>query len=1133
MQHGTQGGAVALPDEDAFVPPGRRQERSALPRRGGTLVSPVEWPTARTVAADEALVEAGRGRIGAALADPRSDPVLCRAVRAYLAGTADPLGAAAVLSQLAQPYLGHREMVAEPVGRWTVQHGLGFAVRASIAAFAVEHPDAVTTTGWPLARRDERAPLTARSAQCWALHQVRHLVTVADESAYREARAAAEQERGTALGRVLTAFLFPEAEGWVDACLDELPPHDAPDAGLRRLLLLASVGRPRQAARLDARPVVGEWDAALVATLADGLGTGCVPLLAAAMRGRTGYFPVGVLAPELVAFPTDEALRALLEHATDRYAARALNSALERYPVRAARMLAVGARGGDGVAERLLNRHLRGLGPLLPALLERLDAEAAADGTAAYVRSRPGARPPAPTAPPRELPALLVAPPWRRGNRPVPRVLTGLTVDTRCALRWQEGEREEWARTDRFDAWAADAGGPGGADGGQPVDWPAAAEAVREEEDLWYLCRVLHQGPREVLAPVVRSWRPRQVREGRAYLRPVLAAYGLHAVRLVQHVARWWPATGASLLRPVLDVESARLMARCLVRERARAEARAWFARHGVAGALLLAPDAFGPVGPERSQAEQALRLVAARAGAGALTAAVAERYGPEAEEAVAELLDTDSLVAALPVRIPSNRLAQAVDTLPQLLLASSGAALPEQAVRHVLTMLSLGGPEGPYPGLAQVAEVCAPGALTAFCEEVFEEWRTRGAPADTSWALSALGWFGDDRTAERLARALSGWSGRGAAEVVEALAAIGTDTALRHLYALGRGASSRTVRERALAGAAELADALGLTPEQLGDRQVPGLGLDADGTARLDYGGREFTVRFDEHLRPYLLDAAGVRRANPPAPGAGDDPERAAAARRRYAALKKEVRGLADGLIAHLEHAMVAERSWSAEEFRTLLVSHPLLRHPVRRLLWTADRVPFRIAEDRTFADRDDEPFRLAADATVRLAHPVHLGDDLDAWSELFADYEILQPFPQLGRPVRVLPPEEAAGDRLRRFEGRTVPAGALLALLRRGWRSSGAALARPLPGGRYLNLVLDPGLDPGSRVSRTSRASRASRTVQPEQRLCEAWLGLTVGPQPAASTTPATPGQRLGDLPPLVLSELLAELEELTRLA
>ncbi|MFD9591146.1 DUF4132 domain-containing protein [Kitasatospora sp. NPDC059973] len=35
-----------------------------------------------------------------------------------------------------------------------------------------------------------------------------------------------------------------------------------------------------------------------------------------------------------------------------------------------------------------------------------------------------------------------------------------------------------------------------------------------------------------------------------------------------------------------------------------------------------------------------------------------------------------------------------------------------------------------------------------------------------------------------------------------------------------------------------------------------------------------------------------------------------------------------------------------------------------------------------------------MPATASVRLAHPLLLGDGLADWSELFADHEILQPF-------------------------------------------------------------------------------------------------------------------------------------------
>src|SRR5205085_754174 len=86
----------------------------------------------------------------------------------------------------------------------------------------------------------------------------------------------------------------------------------------------------------------------------------------------------------------------------------------------------------------------------------------------------------------------------------------------------------------------------------------------------------------------------------------------------------------------------------------------------------------------------------------------------------------------------------------------------------------------------------------------------------------------------------------------------------------------------------------------------------------------------------------------------------------------------------------------------------------------------PFRVAEDRTLADSDDEPLRpLSDDSVITLPHPVLLGGTtIEVVEEVFADYELLQPFPQLARPVHELTDEERASTNLARFTGATPSA-------------------------------------------------------------------------------------------------------------
>src|SRR5204863_4660248 len=103
--------------------------------------------------------------------------------------------------------------------------------------------------------------------------------------------------------------------------------------------------------------------------------------------------------------------------------------------------------------------------------------------------------------------------------------------------------------------------------------------------------------------------------------------------------------------------------------------------------------------------------------------------------------------------------------------------------------------------------------------------------------------------------------------------------------------------------------------------------------------------------------------------------------AHKRFAALKKDLRSVADDQIRRLERAMVTQRRWSTAEFRELIVGHPLLWHIARRLVWVSDDGrSFRLAEDRTLADAHDDTLTLDDRARVGIAHPLHLTGTLDA---------------------------------------------------------------------------------------------------------------------------------------------------------
>ncbi|BAJ25978.1 MULTISPECIES: DUF4132 domain-containing protein [Kitasatospora] len=1123
-------------DEDVFVlPDGWR--RLLVPRRGGASRPPAA-PVKGAVERLRAGVGERRAWIDEALADPRSDGPSVAAARAYLAGAADPLGAAAVAALAG---LGGERATADA---WVAGHGLVFAAVAAVELMEVEvswRSSGSTRRQGPVLSAGQSS---YRSDRLAVAGRVRALLAACPEPLYREAVGALGAVRTAPSREVVAAYLVPTEREWVDACCRR--PGAGRRGGTRQAMLLCALSAPEQVAAL-AEPARVEWSAALVATVADGLGAAAAPLLLQGVEGAYDGVERRRLFDALALLPSDEGFRGLLAHRADPAARQALPAAMANRPRRALRLLA------EAVAEARASQAPARTGRTrpddpVPALLALLAAHAAAHRAAALELlpslppapaavlaplTEPGDR--LPDASAAELPAVLADPPWARERVAAgARVVPGVAAPAGCEVRWLPGEERAWAAApaDAYRVWE------------YRDDWAVAADWFRQGRlHAYQEFTLLLRAPHEVARPLLADWSGAEyLGDGAAALRLLVVRHGADALAPVLRAVREDPAGLGGVLLPLLGVEVARCAADWLVRlKSAGATARSWFARHGVAAARLLVPDAVGRAGAARRGAEQALRLVAAAHGAAAVRAA-ASGYGAGAAEAVDALLSADPLVNALPARLPVLEGWADPAGLPQLPLAGGGAALPVAAAGHLVMMLALSRPGEPYPGLAGVVPRCDPAGLAEFAWALFERWRLAGLPASGAWALHALGPLGDDGTVRRLSPVLRAWPGEGAhhraVDGLEVLAAIGTETALRHLHLIAQRVPFKALKARAGERIAEVAAGLGLTGEQLADRLVPDFGLDAAGTAVVDYGPRAFTVGFDEQLRPFVRDGSGRRRAELPAPGAADDAGLAAAGRARYAELRKEVRATAADQVRRLEAAMVARRSWPAAEFTGLLVAHPLLRHLVRRLVWLAETAAaggggsaggggavtaFRVAEDATFADVADRAYALPADAVVRVAHPVLLGAaELAAWAELFADYEVLQPFRQLGRPVHALTDQERAGHRLARFEGGpAVPTGRFRALARRGWEigdpgDNGVSrwVSRPVGDAGHLVVVPEHGIPV------------AGSDAYPEQSVREVRLVA----RPGDHRRDGEPGPVLAALDPLLASELLADLVELT---
>ncbi|EGR9211835.1 WGR and DUF4132 domain-containing protein [Escherichia coli] len=486
-------------------------------------------------------------------------------------------------------------------------------------------------------------------------------------------------------------------------------------------------------------------------------------------------------------------------------------------------------------------------------------------------------------------------------------------------------------------------------------------------------------------------------------------------------------------------------MAQQLQKKMSYEDARNWltdYPRHAAAGLL---PVALGKKGKDRDCARQALRLLV-NLNQRETIEEIAQGYNqPDVLAALATLFDSDPL-EEYPAKIAPLSGFYQFTLWRRPRLKSNNLPLSDDAMRHLGTMLSFPRDITAYAGLDIIREIFTRESLAEFGWDLYTAWTEAGAPAKENWAFTSLGILGNDDTARKLTPLIRAWPGESqhkrAVSGLDVLADIGSDVALMLLNGIARKIKFKALQEHAREKINIVAENRGLTMAELEDRLAPDLGLDSSGSLILDFGPRKFTVGFDETLKPVVCDANGKVLKDLPKPNQSDDKTLATDAVNLFKQLKKDVRAIASQQITRLEQAMCQRRRWTAEQFRLFLVEHPLVRHLTRRLLWgvyTEENTLiacFRVAEDSTYSDAQDQLFTLPA-GNIGIPHVLEIPpESAAAFRQIYVDYELLPPFQQLERGSYHLADNERNVHELSRWNGRLCQAGHIVGLERRGWQ-------------------------------------------------------------------------------------------------
>ncbi|MFI5458284.1 MAG: DUF4132 domain-containing protein [Isosphaerales bacterium] len=423
------------------------------------------------------------------------------------------------------------------------------------------------------------------------------------------------------------------------------------------------------------------------------------------------------------------------------------------------------------------------------------------------------------------------------------------------------------------------------------------------------------------------------------------------------------------------------------------------------------------------------------------------------------------------------------------------------------------------------------------YAVEILKQFLGSKVDAGDRWALSLAGLLGDDRIVPILNQQIRQWAdssrGKMAEYAVEALSLLGTDVALLTIdsLALRYRTKNKNVGRAAVDAFAAAAENLGITPDELGDRVVPWLGFEPGRPRLIDCGGKKVEARISTDLKLQFID---LEKNKPLASLPKSAPKDVLAEFKELGATLREV---VKAQVLRLENLMVRQQRWPVDRWSELFTTHPVLLPVAVRLIWGVYgdagklQAAFRTLEDRTFTQATDLPFELPAKGRIGIVHPLELTEDQrKAWQTHLADYEITPPFPQLERPVVQLAPDRAGKKSVTEYAGTNLNGMTFKGRADRfGWTRGSVCDAGSIT--TYFKSFPAAGVD----VFLGLDGMYIGIDMSAEIELKDAFF-VRAGSVKTGSYTYDEPGNenddrvlRFGDVPPIVYSEVLGDLQKI----
>lgn len=316
---------------------------------------------------------------------------------------------------------------------------------------------------------------------------------------------------------------------------------------------------------------------------------------------------------------------------------------------------------------------------------------------------------------------------------------------------------------------------------------------------------------------------------------------------------------------------------------------------------------------------------------------------------------------------------------------------------------------------LADMRQGLDPLSAGQWAWHLFSAWVVNGAQDTHDWITYLLGYLGTPVEAVKLetyVRSYNKWFsyyGEEQAKVVmDALKLMDSPAAwvlLKDLSVKQRSAKLQRYAQKLID---QIMKEKHWDTQTFDDMSIPTCGLDERGTRTFDYGTRTFDLTIHSANTFGVVDSEGTVFQKIPPRRKTDDKEKVASSKAVYKAMTKQIKQVFDVQKHRMEGALAMGRVWDVDVWRERMLEHPLMRHLARTVVWRVRDEQGQMlgamlpTEDNSCLNHDYEPFVLPKTGQVDIYHPLLMNtDEREVWSDVLADFDIIQPFDQIGRAI------------------------------------------------------------------------------------------------------------------------------------